>query len=221
MTPLNKYRASVRNGSKSRGPLTPGTQATSAQNATTHGLSNDLHGLTMQTAVLANESKENARKLLDRYIGDWLPISNAEMELVEELAVARWRICRALTIETGAFDLTIGENREQLTKQHDHFDEGLHIAAAFKTLAAKDGPMNTLNRYDARLRANYNRALRNLLEVRAALRPPQKSLPESSNIPHSTQLLTDKNNELPNEPTATNTHPPVRGSQDNREETLC
>ena len=208
MTSVKQYIAAVQNGSKSRGPLTPGTKAQSAQNAVTHGLTCSLHGLSMQSAVLANESQENADKLLQRYLDTWQPATDYEMELAEELAVCRWRLTRAATIESGLFDLTIGENREQLEKEHDYFDEGLHIASAFRTLSAKGGPMNALNRYESRLRNAYSKIAKELAELQGP-RSPQMRARLTNTPDQPVQSLTENQEALQNEPEPQNVPPQI------------
>ena len=77
--------------------------------------------------------------------------------------------------------------------------------------------MTPLNKYRASVRNGSN----SLGPLTPELGPPQMCAPKAVTPAESSQRLTKQNNELPNEPMAPNTHPPVRGCQDNREEPLC
>ena len=80
-------------GAKSHGPVTPEGRAISSRNSL-------RHGFTAKSIVLSTESQEDFQSLLDSYIDQFDPQSGIEMELVEAMAAARWRLRRISTIET-------------------------------------------------------------------------------------------------------------------------
>lgn len=93
-----------RNGTRSRGPVTPEGKACSARNAARHGLcartlppDADAHELAgLRTALLAR----------------WQPEDAAEAHLVEELVFAAWRQMRLRTVEDGVL-VALGQGLEQ------------------------------------------------------------------------------------------------------------
>ncbi len=81
------------NGAKSRGPATPEGRAKSSRNSLRHGLS-------AKTVLLPAESHEQFQLLLDAHIQQFQPASPVEMDLVEAMAVARWRLRLACWLVT-------------------------------------------------------------------------------------------------------------------------
>ena len=86
------------NGAKSKGPITEEGKAKSSGNSL-------KHGLTSKTLVLQNETKEDFEALLHDYNVRLCPADRVELDLVVEMAGARWRILRALSIETALIDI--------------------------------------------------------------------------------------------------------------------
>jgi hypothetical protein len=75
------------NGAKSHGPNTPEGRARSSANSR-------RHGLTAKTVLLPGESPEHFQLLLQDYVDQFHPATGVEMELVEAMASARWRLRR-------------------------------------------------------------------------------------------------------------------------------
>jgi hypothetical protein len=92
MASLRRILASRANGAKSRGPVTLEGKRASAMNAV-------RHGLTAQTVVLSNESKDEFETLLSEYTEKFQPQDRFEADLVQEMAVAKWRQQRVWSME--------------------------------------------------------------------------------------------------------------------------
>jgi hypothetical protein len=105
--------ASRINGAKSNGPVTPEGRERSSRNATTHGLSSS------QT-VLPGESQEDFDKLLAAFVVRYQPETEIEVELVNEIASARWRMRRASRLET----LLLNEEIARLQNEPESPAEG-------------------------------------------------------------------------------------------------
>ena len=91
-----QIEAARRNGAKSRGPVTAEGKARSSRNATKHGLRSQT------PATLAAKDPAGWVKILDEAVHDFQPVTAEERQLVADIAAARWRIARAVRIESAA-----------------------------------------------------------------------------------------------------------------------
>src|ERR1700730_422711 len=108
-----KIQTARANGAKSRGPATPEGRAKSSRNSLRHGLS-------AKSVVLPAESHEQFQLLLDAHIQQFQPANDVEMELVEAMAVSRWRLRRIWAIETSLLDHELQRRAEDMD---DEFTE--------------------------------------------------------------------------------------------------
>lgn len=104
-----KIETARANGAKSRGPATPEGRAKSSRNSLRHGLS-------AKTVLLPAESHEQFQLLLDAHIRQFQPASPVEMDLVEAMAVARWRLRRIWAIEASLLS-------NELTRRAEDIDD--------------------------------------------------------------------------------------------------
>jgi len=135
------------NGALSRGPVTPEGKQRSSQNGI-------RHGLLATHSVLHGESEEAFAELLDQYIQSFNPEIRTEMDQIEEMTSAYWRMRRLWTIETRLMD-------DQIDLQ-DSGDPIGRITNSFSALC-DNNKINLLIRYESRLHRIYQRCLRNLL----------------------------------------------------------
>jgi len=141
----SKKSATARaNGAKSHGPATAAGRARSSQNALRHGLALRDAALPTVSVVLADESTADFQRLLDAYLDEFAPSSPIEVELVETMASARWRLRRLANIET---TLLTNEMETTVDDIHNFFADvdreptvEDHLAYAFKRLAAHASP---------------------------------------------------------------------------------
>ena len=129
------------------------------------------HGLTCRkTFVLQNEADEHWQSLLDTCIEEFKPVGKLQLDLVVEIAFARWRMWRLWTVETAMLDTEMDRQAPALAAEFKHIDEGVRLASAFSTLAAPASSLSLVPRYENRLRRAYERAVANLerLQARAA-----------------------------------------------------
>jgi hypothetical protein len=150
------------NGAKSRGPKTPEGREKSSRNAIKHGFTSN------SIMVLDSESPDRFHEILNDFYTTYQPASAVEKDLVEEMVAARWRIRRMWSVETGLLN---GEIHNQETKIESP-DSGVHLAAAFRTLADESHSLALNFRYASRLHRIYDSALKNLRELQQN-RPPQ------------------------------------------------
>ncbi|MFN3325355.1 MAG: hypothetical protein ACK5AZ_17820 [Bryobacteraceae bacterium] len=168
---LTKAVAARINGAKSRGPKTPEGKQRSSLNAL-------RHGLTAKTICLWNEDREKFQLILDAYVADLKPETQVEMDLVEEMVAAKWRIYRVWHMETGIFDIETYHLEAELEEHYSEFEETLRSAFTLRKLAENPNALNYLSRHESRLRRMYNQALQNLLQLQDRRRAPQAAEPQ-------------------------------------------
>ena len=83
-----KSETSRINGAKSHGPKTPEGKETSSRNSFKHGFT------ASNTYILECESAEEYKLFLAEHIAIHQPVTAPEKELVDQMAIARWRIRR-------------------------------------------------------------------------------------------------------------------------------
>ena len=86
-----KSETSRINGAKSHGPKTPEGKEASSQNAIKHGFTS------RKTLILKTESPDEYQEFLAEHIAIHQPATLPESELVDQMAIARWRI-RAVSL---------------------------------------------------------------------------------------------------------------------------
>ena len=164
MSSPRRIESSRNNGARSQGPNTPEGKSRSAQNAFTHGLTS---GLTAKTVVLSNESAPAFENMLARYITHFEPTNPLQADLIEELAVAKWRQRRLWLIETAALDFEMDRQENEVAKIYNKIDEPTRLALAFKALADSSSLLSNLSRYESRHRRAYENAHKRLEASRA------------------------------------------------------
>jgi hypothetical protein len=171
------------NGAKSRGPVTEEGRRKSSMNAI-------KHGLTAQTLVLPNEDPEEYQQMLDSYLDHFHPAGQIELDLVHEMAAAKWRQGRLWAVETELLTQQMQEQAERL--KDDYPDREIsRLTLAFRALEVLEC-LPSVNRIEARLERAYSRALRNLLQLQAYRRstapaatapPPSKQISKNEPTP--------------------------------------
>ena len=170
-----QLNANRRNAQLSTGPRTPEGRAAVSMNAV-------RHGLTSQTAVLPNEDPEEFRELRDAFFDEHQPAGPTETLLVEQMAMAAWRLRRLRALETGLFKVRISQLRD------DDSDPPLDPRASAYAYDNRD--IETLSRYETRIERSFYRALHELQRLRAASEPAENPDPpllqnNSANQTHS------------------------------------
>ena len=161
------------NGAKSHGPATPEGRAISSRNSL-------RHGLTAKAVVLPGESQEEFQALLDAYIDQFQPATGVESELVQAMAIARWRLNRIVGVETNMFSNDMVRMQDyipsKLTNRKD-MQEDDRLAWSFKSLA-EGNSLAMLLRYEATLTRTYDRAFKQLDHLQRARRAAQPNEPK-------------------------------------------
>jgi len=149
-----RSQTSAANGRHSKGPVTPEGKRRSSGNAV-------RHGLLSRCLVLEDESAKAFNSLLETHIQRFRPTDDVELGIVEEMTASMWRLRRSWAIETSMLD--------SASAAPDAPSEPLaRIAAAFNS-RADSAALPLAHRYETRLHMIYQRSLRILLLLRAAV----------------------------------------------------
>ena len=140
------------NGAKSQGPITPEGKAKSAANSL-------RHGLTAKAVVLPTESQEDYEALLAAHVERFQPADPIEMDLVESMAVARWRLRRITNIETHLLsnEMDAAEARDAANLKPKDHDQ--RLAQVFER---SNRSLTLMMRYEIAFHRTFDRALRQL-----------------------------------------------------------
>jgi hypothetical protein len=159
------------NGAKSRGPVTPEGRAASSRNSL-------RHGFTARSVVLPTESSEDFQSLLDSYVDQFDPQGGVEMDLVQTMAAARWRLRRICSIETTLLDKEMTRNAKDIRREFNNPDDAGRLAWVFRDLANHGQSLALLMRYEGALNRSYDRAFKQLLLLQSGRPRPQPNEPK-------------------------------------------
>jgi len=147
------------NGAKAAGSKTPaGIQKSSANSL--------KHGLTSKAIVLATESQQQFDDLHLVYVQEFQPEGGVEMDLVDQMVAAQWRLRRIWRMQTTALDLKMDQQEEWLAKTYDQISGTERTTIAFKSLADDGKSLELLLRYETACSRAYQRAMNSLFKLR-------------------------------------------------------
>ena len=200
-----QIEASRRNGVKSRGPVSAEGKARAAQNALRHGLT--AEGTTI---LVRGENEAKLEQLRLAYYAQFQPSNPVEIDLVDEMIAARWRIRRYTEIESRLLELEMAAMAKSNADNWDGLDSSYETALAFQSLADNSNALQLLQRYLSALERTYRRALQSLRELRAA--PTRETRQPVAVLPYTVpdELLKDKNIPVARQNDETNLAPPPK-----------
>jgi hypothetical protein len=151
---LDRAASARINGSKSRGPITESGRRISSQNRI-------RHGLLARTIVLKGESYNRFSTLLNGLRAQLLPEGPVESALVNTMAACSWRRMRLWSLEKASITLE-ADNTPAVA------NAPAQIALAWRNLSDSGRSLELFSRYESRLDAQYDRALRRLEAIQKA-----------------------------------------------------
>jgi hypothetical protein len=178
---LLKSETARANGAKSRGPVTPEGRAASSRNSL-------RHGFTARSVVLPTESQEDFQALLDSYTHQFHPRGGVEMDLIQAMAAARWRLQRMCSIETALLSTEIARRNEDIDEEFENMHDVDRLAWVFQKLADHGQTLALLMRYEGALNRSYDRAFKQLLLLQSTRNrtPPNEPKPAVTRSPRPT-----------------------------------
>ena len=155
------------NGAKSHGPVTPEGKARSSTNARRHGLAG-------ASIILDGESPDDFELLRADFINHFQPQTAVETDLVDVMAIARWRLRRLLAIEAHLFDLEILDSKDQIKRlsKMKVVEQEDRLAMVFERLGNNGNSLTLLLRYEGSLNRSYDKALKQLLQLQSTRPDP-------------------------------------------------
>ena len=150
-----RSRTSAANGAQSNGPTSPEGQARSARNA-------EKHGMYSSAVLLHHESTEEFAIHQERYYQRFLPMNQPEVDLVDQMIAAIWRLRRIAAVESAAVDHAIDAQRVDLDAIYKALEQETRTHFALEKLHLDSGAMATYQRFQAAQLRQYDRAFRNL-----------------------------------------------------------
>src|ERR1700682_1382334 len=134
-----KSETSRANGAKSHGPKTPEGKEASSRNSLKHGLTS------RSTILLQCERPDEFKAFLAEHVAIHDPVTPPEKELVDQMAIARWRIRRFVAAETVIFDCEMIRNQAKVEKEFHPADSAIHVAMAIRSLADESRTLSLMS----------------------------------------------------------------------------
>ena len=113
--------------------------------------------------ILSNENPELWQQHLAEHIERYKPASGLEYDMVEDIAYCRWRLIRMRSLENSLWEIRMAEQKEAIDNTYNQPTESVRLAHAYST----GDTVRNAGHYEAHLRRSYNRALRDLQQLRA------------------------------------------------------
>ncbi len=168
MSSLRQIEANRRNALLSTGPTTPEGRAAVARNALRHGLA-------AHDPVINIEDRAAYQALLQALIDEHRPSTPTQSLLVEQLAIASWRLARIRSIEAGLFEFRLYTLRKNMKREHPDLDDRGRLAFVFRYDVIQTSILLALSRYESRAERSFFKNLHELQRLKAASPAPEVS----------------------------------------------
>ena len=124
--------------------------------------------LAAQAVCLKNENPAEFTRLYDSLIAEHAPATTTEILTDEDMAICRWRLHRALTMETAILDNQMDHMRGDIAETYKSTDECTRAGLAFRKLTEISPSLTVLHRYQSGLTRQFDRCVKRLATLRAA-----------------------------------------------------
>jgi hypothetical protein len=204
MSPEEKARISRENGAKSKGPTSAEGKAKSARNGIKTGEYTQNLSLFVppDSALLCNEDRQAFYELMDALIASNQPATPEALQLVRQMAIARWQIERLNTCITMHWNLAILEAGNQPATLVPELGDVETMVRASEMVNTGSAIVDKLNRQIDRLEMRVTRLRRAIRDCNAHAPQPVQEI-ENRTQPNPAPVV--ENKELNNQ----NTEPPI------------
>ena len=124
-------------------------------------------GLTSGQIVLSYESEEQFNALREEPFADSQPQNRSQVDLVDQLVATRWRLNRAISLKGALVEIQMARQQPEIGKEFEGCGGEIRPAIACHRLCGDSHALESLNRHETRLSAEFRRTLKLL---RAQLR---------------------------------------------------
>ena len=166
MSSQKRKDSSRANGAKSHGPVTPEGRARSRAARLSHGLTSDQ-------ITLAYESEEQFAALREEYFADYQPQTRSRFDLVYQLVITRWHLNRVIALQTALMDNEMIRQQPEIRAVFEVCNNETKAALAYQHLIDDGGALESFNRHETRLSAEFRRTMKLLDAQLANQKPPQ------------------------------------------------
>lgn len=155
----NRQYSSKENAKHSTGPRTEEGKARSSQNATNHGAYS-------RKILLPGEDESEFNRLIQNHFDRFQPQDEIETRIVRQMAHTLWRSFRIAAAEAALLQIQMHRMTPAINLEFTTVtSEDLMALASASLHATGQGPQH-LSRLEGRLQRQYDRLLRQLLEMR-------------------------------------------------------
>jgi len=188
MTKEERAKIARENGAKSLGPKTQEGKAKSARNGIKTGdFATKLAAFVPpDSAVLCNEERQAYYNLMDQLTQIYAPINQESMNLVRQIAIARWQIERLHKAISNVWNFALlHAGGEEFTVVEEMADAQAAARVA-ERLFSYNSPIERMNRQIDRLELRISRLRKSIKEIHAdfpTLAKPIENKPVEQNSP--------------------------------------
>jgi hypothetical protein len=175
-----QLNANRQNAKQSTGPRTPKGKAASSRNRMEHGLC-------AEKLLLTDEDSDAFQALLRDLFSRFRPVGAGEECLVKRIALAQWRLDRALPIETQLYQeqiAIVAVSNPEMSAKELNAQTGL-LGPAFKNDCDKSQTFIKLARYETALERSISSSLR---QLDAFQKGRAQAVAETAEITERTQI---------------------------------
>jgi hypothetical protein len=164
-------------------------------------------------------------------VEEFQPENGVEMDLIDQMVAAQWRLRRIWRMQTAALDLTMDQQEKEIAQKFKQIDQATRATVAFTAMANEHKTLDLFLRYETAYTRMHQRAINTLFKLRKEkLRndpePPAAPTPEEANpdIPDFATMLStpvgDPGKECQQQVGTRNTQPNPAPSSENRNGTI-
>lgn len=159
------------NGAKSRGPKSEEGKFRSSRNAFKHGLTSN--------SILSEEDPKEYQHMIDLWTAELKPDSTAQRRLVQKIALADFRLQRAIALQTNLLDFETDTRAEKHFEAWPTLTRTGVIALSLRDANNESNSFDLLRRYEAEHDRSVYRNLRLFFDLQDRNRP-RKSAAKSA-----------------------------------------
>ena len=188
MSKEEKAKVARENGSKSHGPTSEAGKSKSARNGIKTGeFATKLAAFVPpDSAVLCNEDRQKYYILVDQLIQIYAPINQESMNLVRQIAIARWQIERLHTATTNVWNFALLSAAGEPFTVVEEMEDAQAAARAAESLFSGPSAVERMSRQIDRLEIRIARLRRGIKDIHTNFPNIAKPL-ENKSVPEKTR----------------------------------
>jgi hypothetical protein len=133
--------------------------------------------------LLPHEDQAHYDQVYDSYVESFRPADQPQLDLVETMAAARWRLNRLVGMEATIFEKEMLICRKDMVKQFNNMSKPEELAWTFDHMANHGKGLQLLLRYEGQLNRTYDRALKQLQSLQKTNPPdPEVKVPNEPKL---------------------------------------